>query len=209
MKKINIIISLLLLFLLTGCQKEYSLIIDDNKIVEEFNATFPDNEENNERIMLNFFPIHADNDEIYNKKISKEDGMIKLHLDYTYEPKSFSNSNLVNECFVDKKVIVDNEKYYYFELKQFTDCITDHNVDINIITDNKVLSNNADKVKGNKYIWHLTEDNKDNFNLEIKIAKGVKKGNFIKIFGIVVAIILVALLSVKHFLLNRKKANNI
>ena len=58
-----------------------------------------------------------------------------------------------------------------------TDCVSDFNFDINIITNNKVISNNADEVNNNKYTWHLSEDNKDNFKLKIKIAKGVYSDN--------------------------------
>ena len=157
----------------SGCSKEYNLTITDDKFIEELKVTLIDNEDNKKMIDNNFYPLHASTEEIYIKKINIREGYLQLDLKYEYSKEEFENANSVNQCFKEKKILLNDDDYYYLELKKMNDCVTDFNFDINIITNNQVVSNNADKVNKNKYTWHVSEDNKDNFKLKIKIAKGV------------------------------------
>ena len=208
MKNIKLIVYLLFIILLTGCQREYYLTVDDNKIVENFDVVLTNNDDNNARLSLDYYPIHADNNVIYNKTVTKENGMINAHFEYVYKPQKFVNANSVNQCFEDREIIVDEEKYYYFKLGKFKNCMNDSNIDIIIITDNKVLKNNADKVNDNKYIWYLRDENKENFNLEIKIAKGKKRNKFLVSYIIIGAIVLCVILIFAISLISKNRKSN-
>ena len=210
MKIYKIILALFLVVFLTACQKEYNLFVEDDKITEEFNIIVPDNDENNERLRLNYYPLHANDDVFYEKRFIKENKNINATFKYSYEPIEFVNANSINQCFDSKEILVDNEDYYYFKLEKLRDCMTDYNININIITDNKVLSNNANKVSGNKYTWYLTNNNKDTFNLEIKIAKGKKNNDIdIKYIIIISTVVILLIIFLAYFLHKKQKSNNI
>ena len=211
MKKIKLfIVFIVAILLLVGCQKEYTLTISDDKIVEEFDLVVPNTDENEELINLNYYPLHANDEVLFTKNVKDEGEFFNVHLEHTYIPEEFSNANSINECFVNKEVILDNEDYYYIKLEKLTKCMTDYEFNVNIITNNKVLSNNADKVDGNKYTWYLNDENKDNFNLEIKISKSKKinNSNLIKIVGFAIVVIVVAILML-YLAIKRKKSNSI
>lgn len=194
------------------------MTIKDDTINEKINIIVDDNQANNETLKYDMYPLHANDSEIYNKTIEKNNEKLYVTFKYNYKPHDISNSELINYRFK-KKTIIVTEEYYYFKLSNYFTLVResgdDINIKINIITDNKVLTNNADKVKGNKYIWYLTNKNKENFNLEIKIARGIK-GNNIKskneinsltiIFTIIIVISIILLI---FTLLKRKKSNMI
>ena len=136
------------------------------------------------------------------KKSLKEKGKNKvLDLEYKYSLKDFINANSFNQCFDDRNIINDDE-YYTINLSKPNGCMFNTNYIINIITSNDVVENNASEIKGNKYIWYVENDNKDNFKLNIKIKKGTEKTfkdkyNYISymivgiaLLGIIVAIII-------------------
>ena len=186
MKKYKFFVLIIGIFTLVGCSSEYNLIISDNEITEDINVVILDNQETSNNFDLDFYPLHSNFDEIYEKNIIKENDFIRLNLKYNYSPQDFSNANSFNECFHDKEVVLNNEDYYYLKLSEFYPCVTASEFDINIITDNKVLMNNADIVKGNKYTWHVDENNKADLLIEIKIAKGIKAYNNSKLISYIV-----------------------
>lgn len=212
MKKIEIIVILLIVILVSGCSKQYNLIVENDKITEEFNISFDDTEENMQRYNLDYFPLHANQEAMYVKKIDKKNKLLKAHFNYTYKPSEFVNANSINECFETKEIIVEAEDYYYFKLQNLKSCMSDYNIDINIITKNKVLENNADEVNKNKYTWHITDKNKDKFNLEIKIDKKKSEKGILGSFSLVL-ISLIAIIGIIIFLsiliIKRNKSNKI
>ena len=90
--------------------------------------------------------------------------------------------------------------------------MSDYNLDINITTNNKVLDNNADEIKDNKYIWHLTDDNKSTFKLEMKIdknnySKSSNKSLFYTVVLVVVTVVIIILAI--YLIIKRNKSNKI
>lgn len=213
MNKIKLLFLLLIFILITGCKQEYNLVISDSAIKEEFKAVVDNNDDNLKRLSVNYYPLHANDVVTYNKKIIKNNNYITAFFSYVYKPYDFVNANTFNQCFRNKKVIMDDKKVYEIVLSDFVDCMYDYNLDINIITNNKVISNNADEVKKNKYIWHLTEEKKDTFSIEIKIQKGTSKSIIQKyqfIIYIVIGIVVIGItLGVYITFKNHKKNNEI
>lgn len=169
MKK-NVILFILLL-LLCGCHANYNVTIDEDNISEEIDVSM----ENNDTYMIfaknDAYPLHSNFEKKYEKNVTYDDNMINMNVKYNYTPLEFVNANSFNQCFNDKTVEVDNEDYYYFRLTDMNRCFLVADFDVNIKTNNKVLYNNADSVKGNTYTWHVNEENMKNVLIEIKIDK--------------------------------------
>ncbi len=209
MKYYKLILPIICLFFFTGCTQQYNLIITDEMIKENINVKLENTDENKSLVLQNFYPIHADINKIYQKKITEDSQFINVNLSYNYSPTDFSSANSFNECFTNKKMILNNKEYYYFELSGVTNCITNYNLDINIITENKVIFNNADKRNGNKYIWHIDPNNKNDFNLKIKIQKDSHNFSIVNyipyiIFAFIVTIVIILVVVI----LKKIKRNN-
>ena len=209
MKYIKLLSLLILTIILSGCSKEYQLYISDDSIVEKFHMEIDSENKYSYILDGNFYPLHNDFNHKFNKKITKENNNRILDLEYTYSLKDFINANSFNQCFDDRNIINSN-KYYSISLSKPNGCMFNESYTINIITDNKVINNDADKVKRNQYIWYVNQDNKEVFNLNIKIAKGKKRHNISqKNLGIFASLLIIILFFIKHVLKKRKKANSI
>ena len=206
MKKIFLLI--LFVNILVGCTPSYNLTFEDDKVIEKISLELPNTPDNNSLINNDFYPLHSNEDIIYNKNVKITDENIFLNLDYTYSSYDFNNSNILNLCFHYKDLDLNNKDYYYLKLNQFFPCVTANEFDINIITKNKVLMNNADSVKGNTYTWHVTEDNKDDLSIEIKIAKGQKAFDNSIIIYVLFGIIVVIIIFTIRWFINKRKVRN-
>lgn len=175
MRYIKIFISVLLLFVITGCTKEYRLYINDDGITESFHMVADSDNPYLYVLDGDFYPLHNDFDHKFKKEL-KVDGVNKIiDLEYKYSFEDFVYANSFNQCFDDRKIIFKDSDYYIIKLRKPNGCMFQEDYTINIITDNEVVENNADKIKGNKYIWYVKNADKDNFKLRIKIRKSKSK----------------------------------
>lgn len=176
MKKFIIIFCLVLF--ITGCTGQYNVTINKDTIEEEISAKMEKTDQYNMIINNDFYPLHSNFSKIYSKKVNTDGDLIDLNAKYTYTYDDFANANSFNQCFDDKTVDIYSNDYYYIHLTKFTNCVFSANFDINIKSIYKVVSSNADEVKNNVYTWHVTEDNKDKLDVEIKFDR--KKVNSFK-----------------------------
>lgn len=193
MKKI--IFLCMFLLILCGCHADYNVFIDKDSISEEIDVSMEKNDINMRFVENDAYPMHSNFDKKYEKSVSYDGDMINMNVKYTYTPLEFANANSFNQCFNDKTVEVDNDEYYYFRLTDMNRCFLTANFDVNIKTNYKVISNNADSVKGNTYTWHVNEENMNNVLIEIRIDKNHvdNSGKMIYayvIFGVVLAFII-------------------
>lgn len=204
MKKIFIICFLSLI--LFGCSNaEYNLTINDDSFYEDINVYF-DNDSSYSFIDYDFYPLHSNVDNIYEKKIENFNGMTKLNLKYKYSVEEFGNSNTLNQCF-DYKDLDFNDDFYYINIGNFNGCITNPDFVINIKTNNKVLFNNANSVKNNVYSWYINSDNVNDFSLEIKVSKGIYKLET-KYVILIFSFILFLLLILSYIFFKKKKSSD-
>ena len=210
MKLIKLLLCCLVIFIITGCTKEYKLYLSDNKIVEKFHMVLENNNKYSYSPKGDFYPLHNDFNHKYKKKLKTENGNSILDLEYTYSLSDFINANSFNQCF-DEREIKNTSSDYEIRLGKPNGCMFNEDYTINIITDNKVLDNNAEIVKGNQYIWHVNNKKGDNFTLHIKIRKGnskytSKKYSFFA-YVFLVSFVVILLMLVIIFI-RRKKINN-
>ena len=213
MKYIKIFIILIIFICITGCRKKYELYIDDNAVTEKFHLEL--NSDNKYAYILDgdFYPLHNDFDHTFQKKLDTKGNKKILDINYTYTYADFANANSFNQCFDEREISFKDDNYFSIKLSKPNGCMFGEDYTINIITDKKVLSNNADKVNGNRYIWYVKNKNKDKFRLDIKIEKNElidsKKNNSF-IGYIVLGLLLLASIFAIYFTLKiRKKNSNI
>lgn len=179
MKK-NILIIVLAL-ILTGCTAEYTLTIDKGVYNEEVNITGESNDEissfsKNWMIAVDkdTYSLQGDPDttaapdNTYDYKISGNN----LTFSHDFNVSSINESSAISNCYdviritpYDGDIIISTDK----NVKCFEKYPTLNSLKINIVTDKEVLSNNADSVDGNKYIWNLNRnDSNKAINMTMK-----------------------------------------
>lgn len=162
---------LCLLIFLTGCSAQYNLNITGNTYMEEVILTGSSSEENNalnrkwqiayDKNIYNIGDEDTKTDEVYDYKYNGN----MLTFSHQFSSNNYSDSTAASICF--NKVTVNN---YIDEIIISTspkaECFNKYpnltNITAKITTDKKVLSNNADSVSGNTYIWNLTKGNASN-----------------------------------------------
>ena len=204
MKKFRLCILIVMILLVSGCDSSYNVTISDKRIVEEVNLNIENYYENLDSITsYDYGPLTNSIDTLYDKKITKDDNFTNMTLKYTYKPESYSNSVALSSCFENREVTIDDE-YFDIKLSGYLNCLYDGEVDINVKTNNKVISNNADSVSGNVYTWRVNQENKDNVSIEIKIKKG---GDFPDILVALIAIGIIIIGGLVTYRIFKKKNN--
>lgn len=186
------IIILLSVFILCGCEANYTITIDKNNITEKIEVL--DNVSSTRTvtdIMDNYkkqYPVYsnsdwvdadysrADNEEYYKQTYNIDDNGYHLYYDYTYPIQKFKEANSLNYSYEYKEITYQNNilsismgspnnrlKY----VDEFT------NLTVNIVTDYTVIKNNADSVIGNRYIWYVNKENNDTkkINFEVDLTQ--------------------------------------
>ncbi len=173
MKKVLIIIAL---FCLTGCDVKYNLSFKDNKIKEEVKVIIPkkEKEKYDDLIKSTPYAILDGVDQIeYNYKFRK---LLKNNVgyyNYTYNFSDFGRAYYAKSCF-NALAFSKNEELNTYTLStsegfqcMFLNYNQVDNIEIVITSDRYVLDNNADKVKGKKYIWEINNDNASTKSIQI------------------------------------------
>ena len=221
MKKVFL---LLLLIFLCGCTSNYNLKISNNKFEEKIEIVVPNYSYYYEEVIdpETGAVVEDDNqlksfldedtkslfskDVNYNKKVKYFDDYAEVHMNYTYSEKEFSDSNSLKLCFDD--AIFENSKNYYIHASGRFYCLYSDKLDIVINTKNKVVSNNADRVEGNNYIWTITDDNKGNVDIEFEVEKSSSKIIIIIVYVLVLSIIVFGLIYLIKFAKQKSAINN-
>lgn len=172
MKKIIFLISCL--FLISGCQAEYTVSFDGTNIKEKMIINSNDQEE------IDLLKAYKENntafidDQISSETNEKIEGIEyyemlfvdnSLNFKYNFKNSNYSSSNIVNTCyksfnFVDKKdnfTLATSKEFMCFNLYPDLEKVT-----VKVIVDYDNLETNADQVEGNIYTWVLDKNNSDN-----------------------------------------------
>lgn len=206
---------LILLLLLTGCSTNYNLKVSNNSFKENIDLVIEKNievEATDEIIekddqvtpFLNEKTASlTTNDKFYKKKVKDLDNYAQVQMSYKYTEDEFKNANSINLCFEYPEL--DFNENYYIHLQGEFYCLYGDSIDIKIETKNKVYSNNADKVDGNTYIWHINSENIDYVDIEIDIDKGVSTYDIIFVVISVIALISLLFIGIKLYKNNKEK----
>ena len=179
MKK-RMVILLLMLMITTGCTCEYNLKIENGTYKENIILESTDTEEiasfnkqwnistnktiNNLGLDPSSEEIPIDN--VYNYNLTGN----KLTFNYDFNQNEYKYSTAISKCYNNFSISNYNNRTIISTSSNPT-CFVDYpnltKVTIKITVDEKVISNNADTINNNTYIWILTKDSKKAINLVI------------------------------------------
>ena len=199
MKKMFILV--LYLFLLTGCEVNYEMEFNDDYVTNELefevlntdykSYPIPDNSYSTAFEYFNNLDIYKyiDNEKaVMSKDITETKIGIEAKYNDSYTYDKLDTSYLLNTCFENINYKY-NEDSVYLELSGEFNC---YYGETNIVfkTSKKIMESNHNEKKSNNYIWHITEDNKDNVNIIFSFGN---VNNGISVYQIVTIIIVIVL----------------
>lgn len=196
MKKFSFFI--LLFLILTGCSSDYELNINNSGVDEKvhFDMSKIDSDNIFEIGDILQLDVDGDNDNDISNHImdtikngnmytnydlddsffEREVDGSKLSLIHRYENGSFETANFFNSCF-GETYYAETDDYYVINGYNSFKCNFKNKIKISIKSDYKVISNNADFVYGNEYIWYFTKKNSEDHELYIQVSKNIKANN--------------------------------
>ena len=231
MKKIFLI---LCLFLITGCSAEYNLNINDDvlnekTIISETNMdkfreykigdSFEYYDKVSIPLSINGSSDSSDESLFYSKINSLNDDGIAFGFYGTFKDVPIDESFVVNYGGTINVTSGDEKKITgSIDSTPFDDYSMLEKITVNITSSNKVLKNNADKVKDGVYSWVFTRDNFDSKNIEIVISNLEKAksnsftNNSAEMNGFVIMILSTLFVSFAFYVIFKfiyKKKNNL
>lgn len=180
--KIKKILLLAVILLITGCDVEYNIHFSENTITEKTKLILENKESNNELFKhLDSTTYHAiinANQNSEYKKIINETNNYKNYIyQYDFSYDEYKNTRFKN-CYDAYTITNDNNNIKFNTSNSFKCMVYDYmpinKLTINITSDYKVISHNADEVTGNIYKWHINNQNKAKKPINISFDKTSK-----------------------------------
>ena len=189
--KIKRLLLLFIIILLTGCEAEYNIEINNNvnlkeiiSIIEtdqnifdkknsqlynrtpkeylETNLKWPTSVYNNGEVNP-YEPIKLNNTYYYTKTNISNYKQLGLRYSYNHMQRKYKETNLVNKCY-DIKYSKNNNTISLETISSFK-CFDEYKlldkVTINLNSTCNVNKENSDKKEDNKYTWYITKENID------------------------------------------------
>lgn len=218
LKKIKKITFILIgIFSLSGCTATYNLNISSNNISESLNINGVSIDSSNYFIPVYYNSISTDQYDVdTNQKIDgieyykTSSSSNNFNLDYNFTNDDFLKSNIANtfvSSFVFKKYDYDDDGKKDYYVISTTDDFSAFNlynelneVTIKITNNHEVISNNADEVDGNIYIWHFKPNNTSSINMVYNpdvivdnrtFLQKIQSGEYTNIFTISILLFLI------------------
>lgn len=228
MKKLILLICLM--FLVTGCDVNYNITIDedtfDENIVLSFSKSnasyddisfYPDNK-------IPVYPTEKDKN-FYNSKIVENTNSYDLIYSYKHDFYSLKNSYFINNCYHNMSITERDDQIIINSGDNFACFIGDDglradSLKINITSKLKVVSNNADVVNDNIYTWIINENNyliknvslilekNGNFSLSDIVSQNNEIPSASSMTGIIVIIIVIVSILIYLFVRYKLRKNN-
>lgn len=174
MKKYLLLFYAIIVLLVTGCDVEYKLTLENDKFAEEVKFIFAPTDTANKKY-LDSQEAYA----IYNRDVQilydKEKSNDIFKYRHTFTPLDYQESKAIENCY-DKITIEDKGNSYLIDTSNEFKCMVQDymfadKVTVKFVTPNKVYQTNADEVDNDTYIWHFDSDNKDNHPIHISVSK--------------------------------------
>lgn len=195
MKKKYLLMLLLSLLFITGCDVKYTLNYEDGIFKEEINLNdfyshsgiemFPRIED------LKEDGYYADNAGTlkYNQQIKPQGSdLYDVDLDATYEDLSFDESTIFNSCF-ELNNFEETEDYIYISAYGEFMCDFASNLKINFKSDKAIISHNAPSAKNGTLTWLKEDLTDDGIRLQVSKKTDVSKAKSTSYLSIVVQLI--------------------
>lgn len=195
---------------LTGCTVEYNLTFKDNVLTENIDINASDSSlslDEIKQMLEDQMPTEGSNSDFYEVDV-KKNKIIELTNDYNIV--TYKDSPILSQCYTAYNFIQADEYYdlttsQTFRCNPFDYMVIDE-IKIKIKTNHKVISHNADEVKGNTYIWKITTENANYKPIKIRFSKEKEQSSLGLIILGITAIIAIIIVSI--VLMVKKSKNN-
>lgn len=215
MKKI--ILFLMIVLFLTGCNATYEFSINDGrvkenlKLIETNKLLFDVRNEEGWTLRELFEPSLYEDEfskQIYNiKSLNTNDTLgIKFSTDNL---DSVLNSSILNQCYMDPVVeITDNivtiETGNEFECYEYYNNL--ETIEVRFTSNHKIISTNSHLQDGDVYIWNFTKDSDKNIKISYDNSITYNKYKPLIIIGSI--ILVVGIIMLIYFIINKRKKEN-
>jgi hypothetical protein len=221
----KIILSVLLLLLVSGCDAVYNVEIyndtckEDATIIEDNSSNWYDKNQYGGTFKDMLDEEYNHDNYYYSKKMISSETELGLNYKGKLSLSDYDTSSIVYRCYdyfsmteQDDSIVISTSKHNLcFDNYKWLDSLI-----VNVKTNHKVINNNADNVNGNTYTWNLTKYDNDR-SIQIELSKDEYVFNYdneiLKKFGTVAivagAIILVLIFVALYFYIKSKRANKI
>lgn len=216
-------ILLILIIICTGCTATYEININNNnKIyeklsIEETNTSIFDLKLDDGYTIKETYENIKSSNEFTSMGATIENKITNNKLELNYKKEldinKYLNSDILNQCY-DNPTFEVTDEYFYIDSGVYFSCFEyyDYLDSLKIIlkTNHKVLSNNADEIKNDKYIWNITKSNYEDKNIEIKLSMTEYKKSYTSIIitVIVFTILIIVGIIVLNILIRKMKTRN-
>lgn len=182
MKKI--IMLLITVILLTGCEATYDIHIQEDKITDNIKI-FTDSttvQRANEKDTTKYYDKILDWEngyDFYERELFTTDTKTGYHYNYDFNIDEYDAMSQLRKCYDDLNLTVDS----YITIKTTNEflCSTYYpdvnKIKISITSDYRITTSNADEKNGNTHSWLITRKNYKNKPIEIKINKNIPEEN--------------------------------
>lgn len=179
MKKI--ILVLVMVLLLSGCNVNYGLRFENEQLMENVKLTIDNNQEYIDELKNTkaYAIFDGMGKEEYHTTFKNNKDTFEANYDYTYDLDNFNRNYYISQCFDAISFVRNGDKYIFTSTEGFKCMIFDYikidNVEVSITTNHEVISHNATKVKGNKYIWNINDENADKMSINMVFGQVKRK----------------------------------
>ena len=207
MKKIKFLFIIIFVLFLTGCSSNYDLFLDIDSIDEKLTINMSKEEymENYDTIASNK-SVFDDNSTFYNTEVIDNVDNYLVTYSHSYSHNDYFNSLNMNSCFNEIKHDI-NGSIETISLTGFK-CLQGDNLRVIVDSKYKIYNSSAHMINGNKNIWDINYDNKDNITISFMIDYNktyFNKDIVLSIFLIAVLIFLITILFKKKKKVRRRR----
>ncbi len=222
--KNKLFLLIICLFLITGCDVKYDLVIDNDNFRENVTMSFLKSQTNYDDVSIylsNRTPIsnNADETRFYDSKIEEDNSYYNLIYDCNHDINTIRQSYFISNCYPNFSIQSSDDKITLSSGTDFRcingdDALQSDSVEINITTKLKVLDNNADVVNGNTYTWNIDKNNYQSKSLDMVLQKSFDLNEIVVqneasyLTGIIAVVIIVVLLIIFIFVKFKQRKNN-
>ena len=183
------------LFMIVGCSSNYDLTLDTDTIDEILTINM-----SKEEYMENYDTIASDksvfddNSTFYNIDIIDNTDYYLVTYSHSYNHEDYFNSLNLNSCF--------NEIHHDIKGNIETidligfNCLQGDSLRVMVDSKYKIYNSNAHIVNGNKNIWDIDSDNKDNINISFVVDYNKTYFNRDLLISIILIIVLICLIGI-------------
>lgn len=225
MKK-NILLLILLIPFLFGCNAEYELTINNNEFKEKVIVFGESNSNNLKRIEEELkyptfaresqnidllSPTKKEGSSYYDKKKYEQNGNVGVEYSFSFDSKTIYDSLMINKCYELFSVINERETIILSTNRENKCFINSklNSITVNINTNHKVKDSNADSSENNNFFWTINKQNYNNKSIYIELYKNefiTERSNIAKIL---LGVIGIAILIFIVIIWMKRKAKNI